>query len=99
MNMFMKFIIIIMLGFASASEYIKMERKWVEREYVMGDYHGKCQEQYDKYRDTCPPGWVVKHEYLNVAAGAAYGRTYIALLNCELVVLCKVQTSKYSKLR
>ena len=82
--MFMKFIIIIMLGFASANEYIKMERKWVKLAHTHSHYH---QEQYDEYQDTCPPYWVVEHEYLNVQGGAVQGNQLV--LNCEKVVLYK----------
>jgi len=88
----MKFIIIIMLGFASAGEYIKMERKWAKFAHTHSHFHQECQEQYDEYLDICPPNWVVEHEYLNVQGGAVQGNQVV--LNCEKVVLCKVQTSK-----
>ena len=50
-------------------------------------YHNECLEQYQEYKDTCPPNWIIEHQYLNVQAGTVQGNQLI--LNCENIVLCK----------
>ena len=90
MNTFIKFIIIILLASVSADEYITLERKWARIVHKDSHYHIECQEQYQEYKNTFPPNWVVEHQYLNVQAGAFQGNQIV--LNCENKVLCKLST-------
>ena len=86
---------IMFIATVSATDYIKLEKKWVENVRYSTDYHQECLNQYNRQNIGCPSGWTTETEYLNVGVGTQFHSKQgnWVMLNCEIVTLCK---SSYS---